>query len=240
MSTIPIVSPTPSRSPLPPPLTPPRAGGEPSRREEQKTVGVGSSSVSVGHFEPMTRAMGPGLRACLWVRGCPIQCPGCATPEFIPAPRPEHAAPVAEIYDRIDRAIAEHHIEGVSFSGGEPFAQAEMLAAIAAHTRSRGLSTLAWSGWTRAHLEGPQAPAGSRDLLAQLDVLIDGPYVAALGPPQPLRGSSNQTIHLLTDRYRAEDFRRTTFEVRIEDDRMVVSGVTDYAALRATLAALGV
>lgn len=45
-----------------------------------------SNIASVGHFEPTTRAMGPGLRACLWVRGCPIRCPRCATPEFIPIP----------------------------------------------------------------------------------------------------------------------------------------------------------
>lgn len=231
-----------------------------------------SANVFVGHFEPATRAMGPGLRACLWVRGCPIRCPGCATPEFIPMPeehsylaviaRPEpkqsrdlgtassglprrltpynDPVTIAEVCAWIDRAATEHCIEGVSFSGGEPFAQASALATIAHHAHSHGLSTLAWSGWTRAHLEGPEAPAGSRDLLTQLDVLIDGPYVAALGPSQPLRGSSNQTIHLLTVRYRPEDVARATLEVRIGNDGIVVSGVTDYSTLRATLATFGV
>jgi anaerobic ribonucleoside-triphosphate reductase activating protein len=161
-------------------------------------------------------------------------------PEFILEPRPEYAVSVLDLCAQLDRAIAEHNIEGVSFSGGEPFAQAPVLAVIARHARSRGLSTLAWSGWTHAHLKGVEAPLGSREFLATLDVLIDGPYVREQGPPQPLRGSKNQRIRLLTRRYRQKDMKETAIEVSIANGRVVISGVTNYDALRAALAAVGV
>ena len=30
-----------------------------------------------------TRALGPGLRAVVWVQGCPCRCPGCVAPDWM-------------------------------------------------------------------------------------------------------------------------------------------------------------
>lgn len=197
-------------------------------------------TMNVGNFEPLTRAMGPGRRACLWTRGCSIDCPGCVTPEFIPR-FPERRHDVDEVWGWIETAARERGIEGVSFSGGEPFEQAAPLAEIARRVRAVGLSTLAWSGYVRRHIEGPNAPPGAGEFLAALDVLIDGPFVrrkAADG--QPLRGSSNQVLHLLTDRYRPEDFRSAVLEASLKPGGgMTVNGVTDYEAMNAVLIRLG-
>lgn len=147
---------------------------------------------------------------------------------------------MSDVCTWIDRAIAGHGITGVSFSGGEPFAQALALARIAKHARTCGLSTLSWSGFVRTHLEGPQAPTGSRELLGQLDVLIDGPFVQHRANGDPLRGSENQRIHLLTNRHRPEEFTQADIEVRLgSDDTIVTTGVMDYAATEAALALLG-
>ncbi|MFH1098518.1 MAG: 4Fe-4S single cluster domain-containing protein [Candidatus Uhrbacteria bacterium] len=211
----------------------------PSLREGERE-GVGSS-VLIGAFEPMTLAMGPGPRACIWVRGCPMRCKGCITSEFISRGRPKHARAISEICVWLDRAIAERGVTGISFSGGEPFAQAEALTPVACHAHSRGLSTLSWSGFTRRHLEGPRAPVGARAFLAALDVLIDGPFIQRRVNRDPLRGSSNQFIHLLTDRHRPEEFKDSIVEVRIgASGRTVTTGVMDYAATNAALALLGI
>lgn len=198
-------------------------------------------TINVGAFEPCTTAMGPGRRACLWVRGCSINCPGCATPEFIER-TPPTLATVDDLVARIAHAAREHDLEGVSFSGGEPFEQAEALARIAAAARRIGLSVLSWSGYARNALEGPRAPQGSRELLAELDVLIDGPFLTrAATDLLPLRGSSNQRLHLLTPRYAAGDFATSRLEARIDgDDSLVVSGVADSEAMRLILHLLGV
>jgi len=65
--------------------------------------------------------------------------------------------------------------------------------------------------------------------LAEIDVLIDGPYVAALNDGRGLRGSSNQRIHFLTDRLRSCNYdfsdRPRQAEVRLRVNETVLVGV---------------
>jgi anaerobic ribonucleoside-triphosphate reductase activating protein len=200
-----------------------------------------TATLRFGAFTPWTLAMGPGKRACLWVAGCPFRCKGCATPEFLEKTSGSDMA-VAKVIRMIDSAVRKHGITGMSFSGGEPFAQAEAVAEIARHARKRGLSTLSWSGFTRRRLESVNAPQGASALLAQLDVLIDGVYIANRMEGDPLRGSSNQVIHLLTDRHAPSDFGDQVVDVQCsdKDGAVVVNGVADTRPLRTVLKILGV
>src|SRR5262249_61154693 len=96
-------------------------------------------------------------------------------------------------------------IEGITLLGGEPLAHADGAAALAGDVRGRGLSIMVFSGYT---LEQARAMADPHvdALLARTDILVDGPYVREL--PDTTRrwiGSTNQRIHFLTDRYRADD-----------------------------------
>jgi anaerobic ribonucleoside-triphosphate reductase activating protein len=199
-----------------------------------------TQTVRVGAFEPLTQAMGPGRRACLWVAGCSLNCKGCATPEFIPRESGTER-PVADVIAEIFAAADQHGLEGVSFSGGEPFQQAEALAVIAAAVRERGLSTVSWSGYVRRHLEGASAPAGAAALLSRLDVLIDGRFVERRMGGGPLRGSSNQRIHLLTERYAEGDFTDRVIEAHADaaSGKLVVNGVDDMRGLRVFLQMFG-
>ena len=195
--------------------------------------------VNVGAFRALTRAMGPGKRACLWVQGCSLRCDGCGSPQHLDA-EPSNLAPVQEICSWITSAKAEHDIEGLSFSGGEPFEQAEAVAQIAAHAKSLGLSTLAWSGHLLERLRSDRGPKNSMELLANLDVLIDGRFVKTLVTSDlPLRGSRNQRIHRLTDRYVDTDFLQTHLECKREGDVLEIIGVTDYEEIKLVLSLLG-
>jgi hypothetical protein len=86
------------------------------------------------------------------------------------------------------------------------------------------LSKLAFSGYTLPELQ--QLPLG-REALRRLDVLVAGRYVQALHVGAGLLGSSNQQIHLLTGRYRLEDFSRIpAAEVILHaDGRVTLSGM---------------
>lgn len=87
--------------------------------------------------------------------------------------------------------------------GGEPFEQAPAFAALGKKVREAGLSMMVFSGFEREFLESGDAPDGAAALLAQTDLLVDGPYLADkrdLG--RPWVGSTNQRFHFLTDRYR--------------------------------------
>jgi anaerobic ribonucleoside-triphosphate reductase activating protein len=82
---------------------------------------------------------------------------------------------------------------GVTFSGGEPFAQAEGFAKLADLLKEAGYEVASYSGYTFEQLlHGTPA---QQALLSRLDVLIDGPFVLAERSLQLVfRGSRNQRV----------------------------------------------
>ncbi len=83
--------------------------------------------------------------------------------------------------------------KGVTFSGGEPFAQAEGFARLAKMLKAEGYEVASYSGYTFEQLLAG-TPA-QRELLESLDVLIDGPFVQARRSLQLVfRGSDNQRV----------------------------------------------
>ena len=179
------------------------------------------SAVRIHAFEPRSRANGPGARFVVWFQGCTLGCPGCFNPTTHD-PGGGRAMPLDELIGELGRA--RPGIEGLSLSGGEPLQQPEAARALLDAARALGLSTLAFSGYT---IEEIRALAGGADVLARLDVLIDGRYVASERLARGLRGSANQRIHLLSDRYSLADVEATPVaEIRIgPTGEVVLTGV---------------
>jgi anaerobic ribonucleoside-triphosphate reductase activating protein len=93
-------------------------------------------------------------------------------------------------------------IEGVTFSGGEPMAQAAALVNLVDMIRrKRDLSFMSYTGYTLEHLRRRGNPA-QKALVARLDILVDGPYIATRHTDLRWRGSDNQQVHFLSPRYR--------------------------------------
>lgn len=92
-------------------------------------------------------------------------------------------------------------VAGVTLSGGDPFDQPlDALAAFLEEVRvTSALSVLLYTGRTLDRLNANGGTAVAR-VLAAVDILVDGPYVAALNDGIGWRGSSNQKIHVLGDR----------------------------------------
>lgn len=174
-----------------------------------------------------TEAEGPGRRFALWVQGCPLRCPGCCNPQMLPFGRGD-ATDVSALAAEI---VATPGIEGVSFLGGEPFAQPGPLAALAALVRP--LSVMIYTGFTLEELRA-RNDTDTDALLASADVVVDGPYRRE--EPESARrwiGSRNQGLHFLTDRYRADDARfrmQNTVEIRLKKGELVVNGWPALAA----------
>ena len=182
-------------------------------------------TLQVAQIVPCTEAEGPGRRFALWFQGCPLRCPGCCNPEFIPFAGGE-AMSLADVLRQLDDARGQG-VEGITLLGGEPLAHAAGSAALARAARERGLTVMVFSGYT---IEDARAK-GDPDIdavLAHTDILVDGPYLRER--PDTTRrwiGSTNQRIHFLSDRYRADDpcwRERNTLEIRVRGGEVSVNG----------------
>ena len=82
---------------------------------------------------------------------------------------------------------------GVTFSGGEPFAQAEGFTELAIALKEKNYEVASYSGYTFEQLlNGSEA---QKTLLEHIDVLIDGPFLQAEKTLTAVfRGSKNQRI----------------------------------------------
>ena len=140
----------------------------------------------------------------------------------------------------IIRAIeADSRIEGITCSGGEPFAQPQALTAILRGLRNSQRGVIVFSGYKLAYLRqrGASEPAIA-DALEQIDVLIDGVYIQERNSSDlRMRGSDNQRIHFLTDRYASDrsyfqTYNRETFEIRptISGETMLIGVPTRQAS----------
>lgn len=144
--------------------------------------------------EPEVRVLGPFVRYGLWVQGCCRSCEGCTAADSQPM---NGGTPMSS--GVIAAEILRSDTEGVTISGGEPFLQAQALAEMIALVRAeKDIGVIIYTGFTYEELlERPDA----MPLLAQTDLLIDGPYIQALDDEKSLRGSSNQRVIPLTERY---------------------------------------
>lgn len=143
---------------------------------------------------------GPGCRAVIWVQGCLRECPGC----FNTASWSFEVNELVTVESLVQRILSNPRNEGVTFSGGEPFWQAPALASVARQIKAAGLNVMSFSGFRLEELQSEYGPAGSKELLEQLDILIDGPYVEslALNSPDSPVSSSNQRVHVFNPAFR--------------------------------------
>jgi anaerobic ribonucleoside-triphosphate reductase activating protein len=182
--------------------------------------------LQVAQIVPCTEAEGPGKRFALWFQGCPLRCPGCCNPEMLPFVG-GNSRTVADVLAEVQKARDERGIEGITLLGGEPLAHAGGAAALARGARRLGLSVMVFTGYEIEEARLLPDPAVS-DLLACTDLLVDGPYIREL-PERSRRwiGSSNQRVHVLSDRYQADDPRwneRNTVELRLVGGELTVNG----------------
>ncbi|MEW5872051.1 MAG: 4Fe-4S single cluster domain-containing protein [Chloroflexota bacterium] len=155
-----------------------------------------SVHLRVHHFQPESRANGPGCRAVLWVQGCTLGCLGC----FNPGTHDPRGGDLWAVDDLVVRLAAlQTHIQGLTVSGGEPLQQPKALFILLQRLRAAmQLSVLVFTGFTWEEVQRlPNGPA----ILAHIDVLIAGRYDASQRLAHGLLGSVNQRVHFLTGRY---------------------------------------
>ncbi len=133
-----------------------------------------------------TTVDGPGFRTSIYFAGCGHACPECHNPQSWAFDGGREMS-VEDILTVVDRERFN-----VTFSGGDPMYQAEALVPLARAIKERGYTLWVYTGFVYETIKDREPYAS---LLRYVDVLVDGPYVAALRSPDlPFRGSSNQRI----------------------------------------------
>lgn len=135
---------------------------------------------------------GPGIRFTIFCQGCPHKCEGChnvQTHDFAGG----YDCSLEKIMDAIE---SNPLLQGVTFSGGEPFCQSQPFADLAEAIKGKGLNIVAYSGWTFEQLmEKAIDDENIIRMLSNIDILIDGPFILDKKDLSLLfRGSSNQRI----------------------------------------------
>ncbi len=157
-------------------------------------------------IRPIDVANGPGVRVSLFVSGCTHHCKECFNPETWDF---HYGAPFTDAeVEAILKHLAPDHIKGLSVLGGEPFEPENQSAVLALVRRVRetypNKSIWCYSGYLFEALRDGKVGAHSRELLEQLDVLVDGPFVIELKDLSlRFRGSSNQRLIDVPDSLRA-------------------------------------
>ena len=134
-----------------------------------------------------TMVDGPGFRTSIYCAGCRHKCPGCHNPQSWAFDQGREMS-----VDDIMKIIVADPYANVTFSGGDPMYQAGAFAELAREIHQHTNKDIwCFTGFTYESLITEE----QRELLEQIDVLVDGPFIEKLRDPDLLfRGSSNQRL----------------------------------------------
>ena len=153
----------------------------PTNRASNPRAGQWTNAMShnmIADYKRFLMTDGEGIRCSLYVSGCPFHCEGCYNSSIWDF-RAGH-----EYNDRLEAQIMADlslpYVQGITFLGGEPLLNTGVLLPL-----SRKIRELMREG------ESPD----KRELLEQIDILVDGRYIKDLHDSLlQFRGSSNQRI----------------------------------------------
>ncbi len=131
---------------------------------------------------------GEGIRAVIWTQGCLHNCKGCHNK----ITHDLNAGKLVEI-EEVKKEIKKlKKLDGITFSGGEPFLQAEACLVLANFIKELGLNIWCYTGFK---YEDILNDFNKKKFLEKIDVLVDGPFVISKRSlSTPFRGSTNQRI----------------------------------------------
>ena len=135
---------------------------------------------------PGTSVDGPGLRTSVYLAGCLHHCPGCHNPESWDLAGGSQMS-IQRIID-----VIEDNGFNVTITGGDPLYNHVEVAALCRELKSRGYNIWLYTGFT---FDDVVAHAGMREVLAHIDVMVDGRFIESERDLSlRFRGSRNQRL----------------------------------------------
>ena len=117
---------------------------------------------------------GEGIRTVIWTQGCSHNCKGCHNPET----HSFEGGFLVDIEDLEKQILNVKNQDGITLSGGDPMFQPEASAQIAKFCKENGLNVWCYTGFTFEELlKTSEKNSKLRELLENIDVLVDGKFV---------------------------------------------------------------
>lgn len=149
---------------------------------------------------------GKGIGISVWTQGCSIRCPGCHNSSIWDFNGGQEWS--TEEFNALRQLLKRTYITRLSILGGEPLLPQNFsdLAAILMYTKQQrpDIKTWCWTGYTFEQLQKKygissdadfQTKGDFRNILNNLDYLIDGPFILEKKDlTLKWRGSSNQRV----------------------------------------------
>ncbi|MDE6745404.1 MAG: anaerobic ribonucleoside-triphosphate reductase activating protein [Oscillospiraceae bacterium] len=135
---------------------------------------------------------GPGIRLTIFTQGCPHHCEGCHNPQTHDFDGGEDVT----LESLLEKVKGNPLLDGVTFSGGEPFCQAKQLYELGLEVKKAGMNVVTYTGYLYEYLtENANSDNYYNELLSVTDYLVDGPFVLSKRDILlKFKGSSNQRI----------------------------------------------
>jgi len=155
---------------------------------------MNSQNVRLYNIRESTISNGEGIRMAFFFQGCKHGCAGCHNEHTWDA-KGGHAISIKDLERKIDSTLGDKLYDGITFTGGEPFEQAEQAAHLASYSKAKNINVWVYSGYTYEQLwaiADQEEGIWHKKLLENTDVLVDGPFIENLRTRAPFKGSSSQ------------------------------------------------
>ncbi len=141
---------------------------------------------------PETIVDGEGIRYSIYLAGCRHHCKGCHNKASW-NPQAGSLLTQQKVDEIINEINANPLLDGITFSGGDPFYNPEEFLPLIKTIKERtNMNIWCYTGYTYEQLMGMEV---CREILKLVDVLVDGKFIEDLYSPYlEFRGSSNQRI----------------------------------------------
>lgn len=148
------------------------------------------SMLRIAGLEKESIVDGPGIRFVVFAQGCNHRCRGCHNPQT----HSLHGGTLIDIDEIMVMVSKNPLLDGLTFSGGEPFEQADAFAELAKKAKSNNLNIITYTGYTYEEILATiPSKMGWKELLWQTDILIDGKFdIGQKSMLLKFRGSKNQ------------------------------------------------
>lgn len=135
---------------------------------------------------------GKGLRKVFFSQGCSHHCEGCFnqhTWEFA-------GGRMFDMDELVQKVKDEPFLDGVTFSGGDPFQQADKFAYLAKKLHEANINIWAYTGYTFEELmKLAQTNSHIKQMINNVDVIVDGRFMKdKMSENLKYCGSSNQRV----------------------------------------------